>query len=71
MNLIQSLKEEGKEIILGGDFNEKQNNDHVITDITDKMNMKEILRSFEQQDKSTYIKGSTQIDKISYKLMIT
>jgi hypothetical protein len=58
MNLIQSLKEEGNEIILGGD-------------LTDKMKMKEILRSFERQDKSTYIRGRTLIDKITYKVLIT
>jgi exonuclease III len=40
MNLIKSLNEEGYKIILGGDFNKKQNRDILIADIIDKMNMK-------------------------------
>jgi hypothetical protein len=65
MNLIQSMKDEAYEIILGGDFNEK-NNDDVIRDIKYKMNMKEILRGFKNQDISAYIRRSTQIDKIFF-----
>jgi hypothetical protein len=42
------VKEEGCEIILGGDVNEKQNNDNLIADITEKMNIKEILRRFKK-----------------------
>jgi hypothetical protein len=64
MYLFQTLKEEGYEIILGGDFNEKQSTNNIISYITDKMNMKELLRKFGKQDKSTYIRGSSQINKI-------
>jgi hypothetical protein len=64
IHLLQTLKEEGYEIILGGDFNEKQSNDNIISNITDKMNMKELLRKFGKHDIATYIRGSNQIDKI-------
>jgi hypothetical protein len=64
MHLLQTLKEEGYEIILGGDFNEKQSNNNIISDITDKMNMKELLWKFGKHDISTYIRGSNQINKI-------
>jgi hypothetical protein len=64
MHLLQTLKEEGYEIILGGDFNEKQSNNNIISDIIDKMNMKELLRKFGKHDISTYIRGNNQIDKI-------
>jgi hypothetical protein len=62
--LLQILKEEGYKIILGGDFNEKQSNNNIKLDITDKMNMKELLRKFGKQNISTYIRGSNQINKI-------
>jgi nucleoside-diphosphate-sugar epimerase len=58
MHLLQTLKEEGYEIILGDNFNEKQSNNNIISDITDKMNMKELLRKFGKHDISTYIRGS-------------
>jgi hypothetical protein len=51
-------------MIFRGDFYEKQNNDIIISDITDKMNMKEILRRFGKQDISTYVRGSNQINKL-------
>jgi hypothetical protein len=64
MHLLQTLKEAGYEIILGDNFNEKQTNNNIISDITDKMNMKELLRKFGKHDISTYIRGSNQMDKI-------
>jgi vacuolar-type H+-ATPase subunit E/Vma4 len=58
MHLLQTLIEKGYEKISGGDFNEKQSNNNIISDITDKMNMKELLRKFGKHDISTYIRGS-------------
>jgi exonuclease III len=55
--LIKNLQEEGYKIIIGGDFNKKQDKvDNVLEEITEKGNMQDVLRKFKLHDIPTHKK---------------